>query len=341
MISIDLGNEGLANTRFAISPLHAAAELLYVRACAPQSLPARWRAAVGELLRGRRLDLLATVAKEGVNGYMPDFVAPSPEAYEGDPDAELHQVATTPARRIGYEMATAPGDGPAWPCAAKRPSAELLGALECGEQRFAEQVAAQLGEFWQLLLARHWPRIRARLEEDIAHRTRVIAREGFAAMADTLHPTLSWNDSGLHLDTCCGPDHHVSRTSAKAMVLMPTVFGQRPLHSLDPHYAPYYRAPLITYPALPSPTAAAAPLDELIGTTRAQLLAQLAAPYTTEQLAQDLHLSPSTVSYHLQVLHRAGLVSRTRRARHVYYARTPSAPGRAQPSAGPSRSAAA
>ncbi|WP_344441709.1 helix-turn-helix domain-containing protein [Kitasatospora nipponensis] len=32
-------------------------------------------------------------------------------------------------------------------------------------------------------------------------------------------------------------------------------------------------------------------------------------------------LSPATVSHHLQLLHRAGLVTRTRRSRHVLYQR--------------------
>jgi DNA-binding transcriptional ArsR family regulator len=77
---------------------------------------------------------------------------------------------------------------------------------------------------------------------------------------------------------------------------------------------------LIICPAIPSSSAPSRPqLDELIGPTRALLLAELATPRSTSELAELLHLSPGTVSYHLQVLHRAGLLHRTRRSRHVLY----------------------
>jgi len=304
VIRIALGAEGLANTRFAISPLHAAVELLYFRECAPQTVAGQWRAAVGEALHSEHLDLLAAIVHEGIHGYLPDFVGPTPDGYEGDLDTELHRVATTAPERIDYET---------------------------GEQQFAEHVAGQLAQFWRLMLPRHWPRIRERLENDISSRTRTLAREGFAAMIATLHPTMVWKQDGLILDMSCGPTTSHGHTVAEAMVLMPTAFGQRPLHSLDPCDAPCFRFPLITYPSLSSPSVSAPPLDELIGSTRALLLAQLDAPQTTEQLAEDLHLSPSTVSYHLQVLHRAGLVSRIRRSRHVYYRSTPGAPAKTQP----------
>ncbi|WP_269856999.1 ArsR/SmtB family transcription factor [Streptomyces sp. RPT161] len=59
-------------------------------------------------------------------------------------------------------------------------------------------------------------------------------------------------------------------------------------------------------------------MNQLIGTTRAQ-------PRTTGELAQRLHLSPAIVSYHLQILHRTGLIQRTRSSRHVFYQRLPAA----------------
>jgi len=43
---------------------------------------------------------------------------------------------------------------------------------------------------------------------------------------------------------------------------------------------------------------------------------------TTTQLAISLAIAAPTMSAHLQILHRAGLVTRVRRGRSVYYART-------------------
>jgi len=87
------------------------------------------------------------------------------------------------------------------------------------------------------------------------------------------------------------------------------------MRGLDTSEAPDRRAPSIAYPALPGATEPR-PLDKLIGTTHAQVLTELSAPLATGELAERLHLSPSTGSYHLQVLHRAGLVRRTRQ---VFY----------------------
>jgi DNA-binding transcriptional ArsR family regulator len=60
---------------------------------------------------------------------------------------------------------------------------------------------------------------------------------------------------------------------------------------------------------------------ELIGHTRARILTLLERPQTTADLAARLSLSPSTVSYHLGVLYRAGLLERRRDRRRVVYTR--------------------
>ena len=52
------------------------------------------------------------------------------------------------------------------------------------------------------------------------------------------------------------------------------------------------------------------------------MLAELSQPRSTRELAERLYLSPATVSYHLQILHRAGRVQRARSSRTVLYQRT-------------------
>lgn len=323
MIRIVLGVTGLAQTRFAISPLHTAAELLYFHTRIPHAIGRDWRAAADEALRGGRLDLLTMLARDGAHGYMPDFLLPEPAGYDSDLDAELHQVAVTPSARIGYETRNLI-DGAPWSSSGppgRRPAA-LLTAIGHGERFLAERAAGQLAQFWQAVLAARWSRIRARLDDDIAHHTRVIARDGFATMAAGLHPALGWAGGRLNLEM----NHYHGLATADSMIFVPAAFGHLPLNVIDPVSAPGRRAPLIGYPALTGAPITAPALDELIGPTRALLLADLAAPRTTEQLAERLHLSPSTVSYHLQVLYRAGVVFRTRRSRHVYYHSGSSAP---------------
>ena len=63
-------------------------------------------------------------------------------------------------------------------------------------------------------------------------------------------------------------------------------------------------------------------MADLLGGTRAALLARLTSPMSTGELSRDLHWSEPTVSYHLMILLRAGLVDRSRRGRQVFYRRT-------------------
>ena len=70
---------------------------------------------------------------------------------------------------------------------------------------------------------------------------------------------------------------------------------------------------------------AARSLSALVGRTRASLLAALALPSTTTQLARQLDLSPAAVSQHLKILKDTALVSARRRGRMVLYQRTPAA----------------
>jgi DNA-binding transcriptional ArsR family regulator len=51
------------------------------------------------------------------------------------------------------------------------------------------------------------------------------------------------------------------------------------------------------------------------------ILSSLDHPRSTKQLAALLGLAPSTVSYHLGVLYRAGLLDRSREGRGVLYSR--------------------
>jgi DNA-binding transcriptional ArsR family regulator len=60
-------------------------------------------------------------------------------------------------------------------------------------------------------------------------------------------------------------------------------------------------------------------LAQLVGASRARVLAALKQPRTTAELAADLELAASTVSAHLSALAEAGLLERQRSGRAVYY----------------------
>ena len=65
------------------------------------------------------------------------------------------------------------------------------------------------------------------------------------------------------------------------------------------------------------------PLSALIGHARTAILRSAGLPRTTTDLARDLGLSGATVSVHLSILKRCGMLTSWRSGRRVLYQRTP------------------
>ncbi|MFC7361193.1 ArsR family transcriptional regulator [Nocardioides astragali] len=72
----------------------------------------------------------------------------------------------------------------------------------------------------------------------------------------------------------------------------------------------------------PATTVRGRALGKLIGHTRVELLHDLVAPRCTATLSERHRLSAATISYHLQILHDCGLVTRVRRGNVVDYQRS-------------------
>ncbi|MEV4738928.1 helix-turn-helix domain-containing protein [Streptomyces sp. NPDC049555] len=309
-----------------MSPLDAAKDLLFALGRSPRALGADWRARAVDALSERRLGLLAVVAGGGPGGYAPDFLRPEPAGFQVAIDSALHQVATTPSERIRYELTAAIG-GHSWGgSVGHRPPRLLLTAMDRGEQYVAQRIAAELEQFWRAALAPHWPGMRVRLEGEVAARASVMARHGIADTLNQLAPNLEWHGGALRVHLLATSSHRLS-LDADAAILVPSVFAGRAVFcGGEPPGAPAPRTPLIVYPAARNDCLPPSRGDELIGTTRRKVLAELAQPRTTGELARRLYLSPATVSYHLQILHRVGLVQRTRRSRTVLYQRLAARP---------------
>jgi DNA-binding transcriptional ArsR family regulator len=327
MIRVELDSQGLGCARFAVSPLGVAANLLHVLRQEPKVVSRSWQARAAEALRGCRLGLLAVLAGGGPRGYPPDFLRPEPVAFHTSVDTALHQVATASTERISYELTYALG-GHSWDdTPAGRPPRLLLQALERGEAHVTQTVADQMQQFWQLVLAPDWARMQAQLEDDITFRSTCIAREGLTQTIDRLSPNLNWRDGGLDLHLSHPDDLEID---ADAVIFIPTVFDDRAtFNGCSPYGATGPRTPLILYPALTTNPAPPPLTHELIGNTRARLLALLTQPATTDELARRLHLSRATISYHLQILHRAGMLHRTRHSYQVFYQKAPANSGNA------------
>ncbi|MGV9882056.1 ArsR/SmtB family transcription factor [Streptomyces sp. NPDC003006] len=241
-----------------------------------------------------------------------------------DIEAELHQLAGTTTPHFA-DLLQRLLEGCDWPRGGRAEEARrtFRSFLDAGEHACARQLADEVGMFWERCLAPHWVAIRDHAEVDIAHRARITAQGGLRAGISSLHPAVAYDDHTIRLTGAV--DEETERVGG--LTLVPSWFARRWYLGPDPRcrHGRYLIYPAIR-PDAPRRSAehdgTAAVLGEVLGHTRLTLLASLRHPHTTTQLAARHHLSPSTVSYHLTRLYRAGLLVRTRAGGSVHYRRT-------------------
>jgi len=319
MLELEADTTTFANTRFVISPVCTAVESLCLlrRSASPAG---GIRLQVRQVVRDRKLALLEALFG-GAWDYVPDFITPHPTTPHRDLSQELHAIATTTTGRLRWELGLLVGGVPG--AFRAHPASEVLrDAIEQGEQSLAERLAVEIEQYWHALVAPLWSSLRARMQNDIELRAKSVVQHGLAETLAGLHPRLRpWQGTQLHLLS------HLSGRipSSGGLVLVPMAFALPNLLLIaDLIPAPEQRSPMIGYPALPRVGAddfgSAAP--ELLGATRARILADLQTPRSTAELSQRHYLTAGTVSYHLGILHRAGLVSRARSGYRVFYQQT-------------------
>jgi DNA-binding transcriptional ArsR family regulator len=312
MIRYRFGHEDLLTTRFAISPLfEATASVAALRDPGRASLHLPWVRAARERLAGVDFPMLDALVP--TRGYTPDFIAPPPESPLPDVHAEIERVGRTPPGQVRRELAWRFEREPAPPVVRA-----LLEHPRSGLRRLTEELAG----YWEHAIAPVWERVRAMLEDDIAHRARALTAGGPIAVFGDLHPQVRWEVGALVIDRPVDADVDLG---GRGLQLVPSAFVWPTVGAmLDPPWQPAVIYPprglglLWEPPARPDDRA----LAELLGGRRAQILARLDREASTTALARALEASPAGVSEHLGVLRRAGLVHGRRVGREVRYART-------------------
>lgn len=301
-------------TRFAVSPLGQVVNLMVALAEDPAAVPASWRARFAAVVREADLRLIPALAPRRGYCYCPDFLEPRPGR---SVDEGLHEIATAEAEQIRQELDILRTGRPA----AGIPARGRPPVLEPGrEAQFAERAAAEIHRLWAAAFAPWWPSLRSRLERDVDHRAAIAARHGLASAIESAGSELTWDNGAVAVGKHKATPALVR--DAPALVLSPALFSRHTSVSFDITVPFHVRPPLIYYPAIREAARSNGQSlpAELVGDTRARLLAELRHPRSTTELAVLLHLTPATVSYHLQILHRAGAVRRVRQARRVLYA---------------------
>ncbi|WP_433237397.1 ArsR family transcriptional regulator [Streptosporangium sp. CA-135522] len=316
MGAVRFGMHDLVNVRFAISPLWES--LAAFRAVAD---PGAHAVHLPWIRTARLLERDLAAPLRGLPGGVPAFLTPPPPCPLAEIEEELALVRATPAERVRADL-------------------DAVGAHRLAEEpvRAADELADAVLAWWRAAVQPHWPRVRALLEADIAHRTRQLAEDGIRIMFAGLHPSLRWSG-----DRLASPDLPATGVDPGGigLTLTPTAFatrchllpGHRPPGHLPPGRSPSDRpfpgrqavAPALVYPARAVGTlwerrqGGTDGLARLLGRSRAQILAFTSSPSTTTQLAARTGLSLGAVSQHLAVLRDTGLVTGHRYRHEVNY----------------------
>ena len=327
-------SEGLLECRFAWSAVHetlAAVRLLARPGRYPMHAP--WLRRVRPAVDQVDIRLLALLMQP--QRYGPDFLFPPPLTAGEEIGAGLARIRATPAEQVAAQIATSLGDrgGPA-PQALPDAEAWVVGRPEALRDRLADTVE----QCWATLVEPWWPRLREAIEAEVGHRSRQLADHGLRALLDDLHPAVRWRGDAVEIELGRWRGSHA--VTAAGLILMPSVFEAAGVGlTLVPSWPV-----VLEYPARGSgaiwtdraaPEGDPASLADLIGRTRAVLLRALARPATTTGLAARCGVPLSTVSDHLAVLRRAGLVTTARTGRSLLHRRTPLGTALSGPYGGP------
>jgi DNA-binding transcriptional ArsR family regulator len=339
LLTLELDVAYLAATRFAISPLFETFRAVPLLARPGRSSVngpwVRWAQAELERRPLRLPRVWPLIVSD--RPYWPEFLFPAPAGKSPALAEELARVCATPAEAVrsslvrvfgplpGHERdnvpqrdstLSQPSPGSRWPDSA-------TDLFERPREALAE-IAAEVAECHDRLIAPHWERMRSVLDADVAYRARMLADGGARSLFGDLHPDVRWSAGRLTLsDSDPGePDDQVT-LGPDGLVLMPSVFiwpqwsvskaGRTQTTLLYPARG----AATVWEPA--SAGADLAAVEALLGAPRARLLGALRSPATTTALARRFEITPSAVSQHLAVLHRGGLIDRQRSGRTVLY----------------------
>ncbi|MFE6507654.1 DUF5937 family protein [Nocardioides sp. NPDC057767] len=311
MIQLRLSSAVLSRTRFAFSPLAEAVKSLYVvHSGAIHPLHRGWYDRVRADLRRADNELLRGIVPPG--GHIAEFLFVGATSTETTIEEQLQLVAGWPHEHLLLELERA------WRGVGVTPAVRR--ALE--DPDAPQRVAVELERYWHQVLEPHWPRLRGVLDADVAYRLDRLARGGIASLLSDLHPSLQFTDQAIRINSATDGD-----IDGGGLTLVPSVFvWPRMWVELG-----LLGEPSLTYGARgigtlwadgPVPVDREDALGELLGRSRSEILMSLQVPRSTTDLAREIGLAAATVSSHLSVLRRTGLVTCWRSGRRVLYQRT-------------------
>ncbi|SDF34538.1 Helix-turn-helix domain-containing protein [Lentzea fradiae] len=299
MVEFVLGESDLAGVRFAVSPLNELTLSLRVL-----KDPAKYPLHLPWLRRVREVDTEVLLALSDDRGWTPDFLSPRPRTPFTRIEDELAALDEVSTRAMRHDFRAVLGGVPA----VLRDRGRVLDALRT---------------YWHVALAPHWDRMRAVLEADIAHRGRETSRHGLAAVLSGISGRITFASPVVRV-RIAGVESWRTEAGGHGLNLVPSVFIRRtavPVNRAAP--------PMLIYAARGAGTVwergrtrGPAALAGVLGRVRAELLAGLAEPRSSTDLARLAGVTTSAVNQHLRALSAAGLLVSQRHGRSVLYVRS-------------------
>ncbi|MFF0486493.1 ArsR family transcriptional regulator [Streptomyces sp. NPDC004435] len=309
-----LGADTLAGGRFVISPLAETVASLHTLHAGRAGHPGerQWLAdrlpAYRARLAAEPLDALLVRAAISPTWHA-DFLTPTPRGdHERCFEEEVEAVRATAPEAALADLAVSAGGRLPEPLRSARDLPERLAAL--------------LDWVWRETVLPEWPRRRRVLEADVTARTARLARGGWAAALDELHPgRMRWlGDGRLQVN----PRDYPPRSVVGGRLLLVPVTPVSGWVSWEAAAGGTVERCAIVYacagvladrsgPVVPEA------LGALLGPARAGVLLRLEAPLSTSQLVALTGQGLGSVGRHLKVLHDAGLIRRRRSGRSVLY----------------------
>ncbi|MFS0854028.1 DUF5937 family protein [Microbacterium sp. 179-I 3D4 NHS] len=301
--------------RFGLSPGHELAHA--VRALlrpAQHPLHWGWLRSVRDRLPRDAFALLAQVI--GPDGYMPDFLTSTPR-WDRTPSDELDALRSAPLAGMRVDLAKM----------VQRSAGDRRRALRAMQEEPAQaraRIADAWSEVWDAALAPVWPQLERLARADIAVRSRMIATDGIARMADALHPSVSWGEGAVRVELRLHSEQVDCHGSG--LVLVPSVMSSWGCMVLtEPPAQPtlFYPARGVTAGWAREQADTVAALGALLGPVRAGILLGAGTARTTTEVAREAGIAVSTASHHLTVLREAGFVASERDGARMLHLRTP------------------
>lgn len=246
------------------------------------------------------LDLIPPTRSTG-----PSFLHPlTPSLDEG-----MERVRATPRSAVRAELAEL----------ANRPLPSWLSGLTCGDAQSWQWIEQGLRGFIAACVAPQWAATMTTFQRDVTERTTTLAKHGYAAVFDALHPNTQWRDGALILNgTSRDWDVHLE---GRGLLLIPSpswtgkpLLGD-PLDDDGPYVLVYAVARHYEAPHNDA-------LATTLGRTRAAALRSLRKPAGTSELAYRLGISRASASEHASALRDSGLITTERRGKAVYHSLT-------------------